>query len=301
MKFYDYLKNIFLILLLLQLAPGLIKSIKNQYFSALEPKTAVGVLKLRGVLYDSTYYINQLTKYFKNDEIKAILLKIECPGSASGTGEIIFSELQTLKKLHPKPVIALVENVCASGGYWIACAADHIIAPSTAIVGSIGAYFPYLFQLQGFMEHHHIGYETIQAGSYKTMLDPFTNMTPEQQAYLQTVLDSSYKQFTQSVAHTRNLSLTNIHEWGDGKIFTGAQAHQLGLIDELGGAHQAIVAIKERAPIEGEIEFIHPPKKGGLWNLFSGDSAQENGSNISTSMMDGLCTLLEQRYSHKTR
>jgi len=297
MTFFDYLKNIFLILILLQIAPSIIESIRKQYGRYLEPRTQVGVLPIKGVLYDSSFYTKQLQAFFKNGDIKAILLKMECPGSASGTGETLFNEIQTLKQEYQKPVIVLVENICASGGYWIACASDYIIAPSTALIGSIGAYFPYLFQLKNFIEDYKIRYESIKAGAYKAASDPFVDLTPEERALLQGVLDDTYQQFAQSVAKARKLPINTITEWADGKIFNGNQAHKLGLIDEIGSAQNAIKVIREKALIEGEIEWVHPPKQGGfLSKLFGGGQVDDDGS-MFTSLMNNICTYLETRYT----
>src|SRR3989304_1517040 len=143
MTFYESLRNIFIILLFLQLAPALVEGIRKQCSKYLEPKTAVGVISIRGLLYDSSRYNKELNNYFKNSSIKAILLKIECPGSASGTGQAIFNEILELKKEYPKPIVALVENVCASGGYLIASGCDYIVAPGSALIGSIGSALPY--------------------------------------------------------------------------------------------------------------------------------------------------------------
>lgn len=297
MRFYDYLKNIFLVLILLQIAPPLIQGIRDQYKDLLEPKTKVGVIQLRGVLYEAAPYVNGLQKLFKDTDIKAILLKVECPGGASGTGETIFNEIQALKQEYPKPVIVLVENVSASAAYWISCAGDHIIAPSTSLIGSIGAYFPYLFQLNNFIEGYNIQYKAIKAGTYKTAGDPFVGMTPAEQAYLQQVIDNTYVQFTKSVAQCRKLSLAKTNEWADGKIFTGAQAKELGLIDEIGSLHHATAVIKAKAAIEGEIEWVHYKKdQGFLARMFSSndDSMQDS---MTSHMMDGVCSYLETRYA----
>jgi len=297
MRFYDYLKNIFLVLILLQIAPPLIRGIKSQYKDLLEPKTKVGVVQFKGVLYDAAPYVKGLQALFKDTDIQAILLKVECPGGASGTGETLFNEIQALKAEYPKPVIVLVENVCASAAYWISCSGDHIIAPSTALVGSIGAYFPYLFQLNKFIEGHNVGYKTIKAGAYKTSGDPFSEMSPAEQAHLQGVIDDTYAQFTKSVAQCRKLSLSKVTEWADGKIFTGAQAKELGLIDELGSIHHATAVLKTKAAIEGEIEWVHARKDQSLWSKWfsGGDDVMEN--SMTAQLMDGVCGYLETRYA----
>lgn len=297
MRFYDYLKTIFLVLILLQIAPTLIHGIRSQYKDFLEPKTQVGVIQLKGVLYDAAPYLKGLQTLFKDSDIKAILLKVECPGGASGTGETIFNEIQALKQEYPKPVIVLVENVSASAAYWISCSGDHIIAPSTALVGSVGAYFPYLFQLNNFIEGYNIQYKTVKAGTYKTTGDPFVNMSAAEQAHLQKVIDDTYVQFTKSVAQCRKLSLSKLSEWADGKIFTGAQAKELGLIDELGSLSHATAAIKAKAAIDGEIEWVHYAKDQPFWSrmLWGGEDTLQN--SMTAQMMDGVCNYLETRYA----
>ncbi len=298
MTFFEYLKNIFFILIILQIAPSFIEGIRKQYTRYLETRTKVGLLKVKGILYDSSHYNKYLNKFFKDPSIKAILLKMECPGSAAGTGQAIFNEIQMLKKEYPKPVVVLVENVCASGGYYIACAADYIIAPSSALIGSIGVYFPYFFKLQEFIEQYKIHYPAIKAGKYKTMTDPFVDLTLEDTELMQGLTNDSYQQFTQDVAKTRKLSLVAINEWADGKIFTGRQARKLGLIDEIGSAYNALKVLKEKALIEDKIEWVKPPIKRGLFNFFGGDRAEDNNS-MFTGMLNRLCTFFENRYGSK--
>jgi len=299
MNFWNYLKNIFLVLIFLQLAPSLIENIKKQYGRYLEPQTKVGVVPVRGILYDSAHYIKQLNTFFKDQSIKAILVRMESPGSAAGTGQAIYNEITALKKIYKKPIITLVENTCASGGYYIASATDYIIAPGQAIVGSIGTQLPYLFQLRQFIEDHKINYIPIKAGTYKSVGDPFIDMTPEEQALLQGVVNDSYQQFTEDIATARKLNLANAPIWADGKIFSGRQALKLGLIDELGSAHTAIKVLKEKALIETEIEWVKVPQKTGLLKLFGG-SQEDDSSSMFNSLVDSianrLCSFVETRY-----
>lgn len=296
MKFFDLLKNIFLILIIIQFAPSLIEGIRKQYSHYIEPKTQVGIIEIKGLLTDSSSYIKQLHTFFKNTEIKAILLKMDCHGSASGTGQAIANELQQLKNEYHKPVVILVENVCASGGYWIASSADYIVAPTTALIGSIGSKFSYTFQLRDFIENYKVKYISLKAGAYKTAADPFVDMTPAEQAMLQSVLDDTYHQFTHSIAQARKLSLNKVNEWADGKIFTGHQALKLGLIDEVGSVHNAIKVIKDKALIEGDIEWIYPPKERSLLASLIG---KDDDGSFTESAMNGICGFLEQRYTNK--
>lgn len=298
-SFYTILKNFFFIIIILQLAPPLIQNIVRQYRYLIEWRTKVAVLPITGVLYNSESYCKKLHMLFEDNGIKAILIKIECSGGASGSSQTIFSELKALKQKYPKPVVVLVENICASGAYNIACAADHIIAPGSALVGSIGSSLPYLFNVKEVMEKFNIKYTPIIAGSYKNVANPFVDISKEEIALLQSVADDAYAQFIAEVSESRHLSLEKSKEWADGKIFTGRQAQKLGLIDEVGSLENAIQAIKKLAQFEGKIEWVYPPGKLSLWNIFSGNTSQDQESAMYSTMASRVSSYLEQHYAPK--
>ena len=300
MTIYDYLKNAFLILIFLQLAPVLLSGIFKQYSKFLEPHTQVGLLKISGVIDDSAYHIKNLHTFFKDKDIKAILIKMDCRGSTSGTAYSIYNEMKILKAAHPKPIIVLVENVCASGGYWISCAADHIIASSTSLIGSIGVTLPYLFGLRQFIEQYNITYTQVQAGKYKGVGNPFIDITADDKIMLQSVLDDEYNQFTQVVSKNRNIPLTTKDEWANGRIFTGEQAKGIGLIDEIGSLSNAIKVIKDKTLIEGEIEWVKPSaKRKSILQYLIGEP--DNDSSLVSNVVDQVCTRLENRYGAKVQ
>ncbi len=288
--------SVILFIFLLSLIPLFLGIMGNFYNHYIDQRAQVGVLPIKDVLYDSGYYTKQLHKFFKDERIKAILLKIECPGSASGTGQIIFNEIMTLKKEYPKPVIALVENVCASGGYYIACASDHIIASPMSLIGSIGVAMPYFFQLKEFVEQFKIKSEPLAAGEYKNTGNPFSQLTPAQKEMLQGVLDDEYEQFVLDVATQRKLAIADAPIYGNGKIFSGRQALKLGLIDALGSTSQTIAIIKDKANIFGDIKWMHAPSKTSLWYAFSGDN--DENQSVFSSCLHELCTVIESRYAH---
>jgi protease IV len=295
-KMSDYLKNIFFILLLLQFAPPLLQSLKKQYGKFLEPHTKVGYLSIKGLIMNSSWYIHSLKKFFEDKEIKAILLFIESPGGAAGSAEAIAHEIELLKKEYPKPIITLSENIVASGGYYIASSTDYIITPPSALVGSVGVFIPGRFKLQDFIEGHKIYYNVIKSGDYKALGDPFINPTPEQNALLQSVADSSYTNFITHVSkHRPKLSLDTAPTWANGKIFTGTQALKLNLIDQVGSKSDTIKKIKEMAIIEGKISWVKPKKTTGFWSLLSSDYGNNNDS-FMTKMINDICLVLEERY-----
>src|SRR5882724_130712 len=129
MTFNDLLKNILLLLVFAYSAPFLYENIKTHYTNAIEPRTSIGVVSIKGTVNSSSPYITQLHSLFKDPYIKGIVLTIDCYESAAGTSHIIFHEIQALKKEFPKPLITLVENECLSGAYLIATTADYIVAP----------------------------------------------------------------------------------------------------------------------------------------------------------------------------
>lgn len=300
LSFSEVLRNIFFIIIILQIAPPMIHSLIKYYKYLLEARTQVGVITVAGTLYDSSSIVKKFEKFFLNKDIKAILVKMECPGTASGTAQTIFEDIRVLKKDNPKPVIVLVENVCASGGYYIACAADHIVSPGSALIGSIGTTLPYLFNVKGVLEQFKVKYTPIAAGEFKNVANPFVDMSPKETELLQSVVNDSYDQFINDVSVARNLPLASATQWADGKVFTARQALKLGLIDELGGFEQATIALRKKAMFEGKIEWVYPPSKMSIWNFFTGKQENDGQDSFFSSAINRICSCLEQRYNRQT-
>lgn len=266
-----YLWSILLLLILLYAAPTLIKGIKEQYKDILKPKAKVARIKINGPIYETDFYQQNLEKFFKNKEIKAILLEIDSPGGATGSSQALYNEIIYLKMAYKKPIIALTYNLCASGAYNIAIGADYIIATPSALIGSIGNYIQQ-FKAGELLEQWHIHYQIKKTGTYKAATNPFIPSTPEQDQMLQELSQNAYHQFIQDVACRRKLSLKNSADWANGRIFTGNQAIKNGLIDEIGSEYNATKKIKELALIDREIEWVKPSYPSFLKQLFSRDS-----------------------------
>jgi protease IV len=282
---YDYLKNIFLFLLLLQFAPPLLNAIKKQYASYIQPKTKIGVVPIKGNLDDSSAYVGTLKKFFQDPEIKALVLKIECPGGSPGTSQAIFNEITHLKKYYKKTIITYAENVCASGGYYIAAATDHIICPASACIGNIGVVIrkPYLKELAQFVKFR---YDIIKSGEFKTIGDPFQDTTAAEQQLLQNLATDSYNQFLKDVSTCRpKLILKDAATWANGIIFTGQQALGKGLVDELGSQSTVEQTIRRLVPIEYEIEWVKPSHPVTFLSLLTGPSGDEDGDNSLFSLL----------------
>lgn len=279
-------------LILLHIAPIILKNFKEYYIDSSTLKTKVGRVTVNSVITDSTEYNKNLKKFFKDPEIKAILLKIDCPGGVTGSCEAIFSEIQELKKKYPKPIITLTETICASGGYYIACSTDYIIAARSTLIGGVGTTFTTLFNFKDLAEQWHIKTHVIAAGAYKDATNQFSPTTPEQLAMLQDLANDSYHQFASDVAKARKISLQQINQWAEGKIFTGNQALALHMIDMTGSYSHAVEKLKTMAPIEGSIEWIDPEKKGGIINSVLGIES----TSIISYLTNQVCQTIEQRY-----
>src|SRR5690606_38560974 len=134
MTLNELLRNIILLLIFAYISPFLFNGIKNHYINAIEPRTLIGSITIKKTLSHSSNITTKLNTLFKNASIKGIVILIDCSDSAAGTSQIIFHEIQKLKKEYPKPLIALVENECLSGAYLIASACDYIVAPESALI-----------------------------------------------------------------------------------------------------------------------------------------------------------------------
>lgn len=294
-KFSDMLKNAFLILLLIQIAPPIINKLSQKIFDTVEPKNKVGLILINSAITCSTTLNRQLKKFFKDPEIKAILIKLDSPGGAAGSSEAICKEIIDLKKEFPKPVVAYSENICASGAYMIASTTDYIVAPNSAIIGNIGAKLCTQFKLKDLLEKYDIKTHSISSGSYKNALDPFTDLTEEQKQMLQNVTDNSYKQFVADVSKLRHLNSNDQNIWANGKIFTGHEALKLRLIDEVGNQSTALHYIKKHILHEDrEIELIKAYAPSRLEKLLHPDADEDNDeleNKISILLNDLQCFL----------
>ncbi|MBT4856480.1 signal peptide peptidase SppA [bacterium] len=259
-KISTILSTLIAIMFFLSMAPPLIKTLQKNYEEALKPKTKVGRIYIKGGITESQTYQKNLEALFKDDSVKAILLEMDCPGGTVGHSQALFLEIIALKKLYNKPIVTVVENICASGGYYIACATDFIIAPPGAIIGSIGCYigqFKYKELMEFFKVHHKVN----QSGKFKTILNPYgDDESYEGDALIQHISDEVYEQFVRDVARARGLITKKRHEWADGKIFTAKDAQRMSLINKTGYLSEAVAKIKSLANIETEIEWVRPKK-----------------------------------------
>jgi len=218
----------------------------------------VGVLEVKGVIANVQPTIEELAKFRKDGSVKAVVVRIESPGGGVSPSQELYQEIR--RTVREKPVVVSMGSVAASGGYYIACAAQKIYANPGTITGSIGV----ILQFTNFEELlKKIGFrmEVVKSGPYKDVGNPGREMTAEEKAYLQEMVDNVHQQFVRDVARGRRMKVEKVREVADGRIFTGEQAMELGLVDELGNLKDAINAAAKMAAIEGEPRIVYPEKE----------------------------------------
>lgn len=218
----------------------------------------VAVVEIRGVIIDPQPIVEKLIKFRKNDQVKAIVLRIDSPGGGVGPAQEIYAEVKKVQR--DKKVLVSMGSVAASGGYYIACAADKIMANPGSITGSIGVIVESL-NVEELFQKLGLRSTVVKSGKHKDIGSPLRKMTREEQRLLQGVLDSVHEQFICAVAEGRKLPLEKVRSLADGRIFSGDQAKALGLVDGLGNLQDTIAMAAQMAGIKGEPSVIYPEKK----------------------------------------
>jgi protease-4 len=189
----------------------------------------------------------ELTRASRDESVKALVLRINTPGGTVTASDIIHHELKLFKASRKIPVIASIMDVGASGGYYIASAADRILAHPSTVTGSIGVIM-LTVNAHGLLEKVGVEATAITSGPQKDMGSPFRVMTPEERGIFQALIDSFYQRFLSVVQDGRpNLQMEQIKKLADGRIYTGDQAKAAGLVDEIGYLEEAIDAAKKKA------------------------------------------------------
>ena len=233
----------------------------------------VAVLDIEGAIYDSGDILKDMEKARKDDSVKAVVLRIDSPGGAVAPSQEIFEEVKKIRL--KKKVVVSMGTVAASGGYYIASAADRIFASPGTITGSIGVIMESV-GVEGLLSWPHLDSRVIKSGEYKDVGSPFRKMKPEEKVYLQSVLDNMYDQFKKAVSEGRGMDSAKVEGLAQGKIYTGEQALAAGLVDEMGTLYDAIDAAKKMAGLSVEAPVIWPREDHFPFNLFSSKSFIKN-------------------------
>jgi len=256
---------VFLLLAFLLLMAGLsVRAVnRSEHASTREGTAAIAVIQINGPISGVSSWLESsssgagvimeaIRKAGKRKDIKAVVVRIDSPGGSAGASQEIAMELDRLRE-KGKPVVTSMGDVCASGGYWIACSTDHIVANGASLTGSIGVIMQ-LSNLEGLYGKLGIRNQTIKSGEHKDMGSTSRELSAEEEKILQELVDDSYQQFLEQVQKGRQgkIAADKLLEIADGRIFSGKQALELGLVDSLGNYYDAVQQAEKMAGIKGE-------------------------------------------------
>ena len=224
----------------------------------------VACVELYGPILNSKDIVRQLKKYRKNKSIDAVVLRIESPGGAIGASQEIYEEVKKVRE-SGKIIVASMGNVAASGGYYVACGADKIVANPGTVTGSIGVIAEF-FNISELADKFGLKFETVKSGKFKDSGSPFRTLTNEERKYFQKLIDDSFQQFVDVVHKERGIDKEKLLEIADGRIFTGQQAKELNLVDKLGSYEDAISLSIKMAGISEDARIIREKRK--TFNMF---------------------------------
>lgn len=217
----------------------------------------VGVIEIFGVIADSRGIIQQLHDFRDNDNVKAIVLRIDSPGGGVGPSQEVHDEVRAVNAV--KPIVVSMGSVAASGGYYIAAAAREIVANPGTITGSIGVIMEFT-NFRELLDKIGLNSVVVKSGEFKDIGSPTRQMTTSEKAILQDLIDDVHSQFVASVAEGRKLDAAVVSSLADGRIFSGRRAMELGLVDRMGNLEVAVRRAAELAGIDGEPDVVYPPE-----------------------------------------
>ena len=257
---------LFLALILLALVG--ISSITSEWVQQ-GTKNRIGIVDITGLISDSQYIVNQVKKFRQDKRIRGIILRIDSPGGAVGPSQEIYDEVLKTRE-SGKTIYASMGALAASGGYYIASAAEKIFANPGTLTGSIGVIMAFS-NAKGLMEKIGLQPEIVKAGEYKDIGSPARAMTQKERNLLQSVVTDVHQQFIEAVASGRDISVAEVTKIADGRILTGRQAYSLNLVDQIGGLQVSIDQLAHKVGIIGSPKIIREtPRVGFLdWILKS--------------------------------
>jgi protease-4 len=226
----------------------------------------VGLIEIEGTMLTGSPTVEQIREFRKDSAIRAVVIRIESPGGVVAAAQEIYDELVEVRK-QGKPIVASMGGIAASGGYYVACAADSIVANPGTLTGSIGVIMS-LPNAEELLRKIGLRYEVVKTGRYKDTGSFARPMSPEERALLEGMLEDIHDQFVTVVSNARNMDKEEVSEFADGRVMSGRQAMELGLVDRLGGFREAVLLAGELAGIDGEPLIVRPRRRAiDLWDL----------------------------------
>jgi len=215
----------------------------------------IQVVDIEGTLLDSRFLLEQLKRHEDSDSVRGILLNINSPGGDVAVSQELYAEIKRLREDKGKVVVAYLSSVGASGAYYVACAADRIVANPGTVVGSIGVIAEWMNYGQ-LLEWAKLSNIVFKSGEFKDTGTPTRGLTDREQEYFQGLIDDMYVQFVEAVASGRNLDIEEVREFADGRVFTGREAAKRDMIDEVGNFQDALDLTARLAGVSGKPRLI---------------------------------------------
>jgi len=262
----------------------------NNYYGQDSTGRSVGVIQINGMIVSgadssslftavagSEVIMEQLRRAADDPSIKAVVLRLNTPGGSAAASQEIALEIDRLRQ-SGKKVVASMGDVAASGGYWIACRCDKIVANPGTMTGSIGVIME-TQNLQGLYDKLGIDPVVFKSGPHKDMGSSSREVTEQEQQIFQGMIDDIYQQFVETVAEGRGMDQKRVRELADGRVFTGNQALEIGLVDDLGNYYDALALAAKLAGISGDPEVIKLSPESPWWGKLGGVPAGELSIN----------------------
>jgi protease-4 len=253
-------------------------------------KEKIGVLPIDGAITESDTLVSQLVELRKDRRIKAIILRVNSPGGGVGPSQEIYREIR--KTIEKKKVVASLGSLAASGGYYVASAANKIVANPGTLAGSIGVIMEFV-QVEELLKKIGVSVEVLKTGEFKDIGSIHRKLSERDRQMIRTLVFDVQGQFVEAVAQGRDLPVEKVREIADGRILSGAQCKELGLVDQLGNFEDAVDLAKILTGIKGEVTLVYPKKpRAKWWDLVLQDTSRA----VSRAVRDALMSRLEYRW-----
>jgi protease-4 len=250
----------------------------------------IGILPIEGTITESDTLVAQLVEFRKDRRIKAIILRVDSPGGSVGPSQEIYREIR--RTIETKKVVASLGGVAASGGYYVACAANKIVANPGTLSGSIGVIMEFV-EAEELLKKIGVSVEVLKTGEFKDVGSFNRKLTERDREMIRSLVFDVQRQFVDAVAQGRNLPVEKVREIADGRVLSGAQCKDLGLVDQLGNFEDAVDLAKTLTGIKGEVTLVYPKKpRARWWNLFLQNTSQA----VARAIRDALMVRLEYRW-----
>jgi protease IV len=234
----------------------------------------IGVVDLDGVILSPQPVVGELKKFADDSSIKAIIIHVNSPGGGVAASEEIYREVKRIRSEKKKKIVVSIESVGASGAFYVASASDKIYANQGSVVGSIGVIAEWM-NYGDLLKWAKLKNVVIKTGEFKDTGNPSRDLTPNEQAYMQALIDNMFGQFIQAVAEGRGMKYDDVKAIANGKVWTGQQAMSMKLIDNLGDFETAVSDTAKSVGIKGEPTLVHPEQnRKTLMDLLLGDVSQ---------------------------